>query len=466
MFNFLRRITIPFLVGLVFASPAAAISQEEIERQYAVAERKLKEICEKQDALRDELILQQSEQKRLKKKVKQLERKAGQEIYTLARRMFREQGHFSDVAADLADSLARGELGPEDFNTPQASALATRRNAIFDKIKAFEGGEVASQASYTKDLTEDLKKLTDRKIAAAATLIDIELKNSKKGTIEDPDKEDAEREEADAEFAKIMAELAEINRELDNITAPKIPFSRADVHEIDRELDALETDATRVYEAEIGSPEFPMEAEPEELDISAGDPNYQEAKPNPRWFINIGINRGVDPTFTGFGQRPVVDGGFSVAVGVDIPLLTFRGSNTGWHDYLTFELQHAQDSYNSFTNLATGVRGLASGDINSTYFGFGYRVERDVAQNWRLGGMVGIGALNYNINGPFSASGTVPAAKLAAYGLYKVTDTILVGPGIEITEPLKDISGFGGATPSNVSLGTDWRLNFGVTVHY
>ncbi len=120
-----------------------------------------------------------------------------------------------------------------------------------------------------------------------------------------------------------------------------------------------------------------------------------------------------------------------------------------------------RDSYQNHINLVGGAVGPSSGDINSTYFGIGYRLEREMAQNWRLGGMTGIGAFNYNLDGSFNASGTVPAIKLAVYALIKMNDKVSFGPGIEVIKPLGDISGFGGATPSNVSFGTVRQVKFG-----
>ncbi|MCP5088062.1 MAG: hypothetical protein GY952_14815 [Rhodobacteraceae bacterium] len=123
-----------YLICLMIASPATAVTLEELERQYAVAERKLKKICVKHDALREKLVFQQSEQRRLKEKIKILKRKAGQEIYTRTKRAFINAGHSSDVAADLADGVARGELGPRgsqpatDNRTGKSKECGLRQN--------------------------------------------------------------------------------------------------------------------------------------------------------------------------------------------------------------------------------------------------------------------------------------------------------------------------------------------------
>ncbi len=467
-------------IGLtaISANPAAAISQEEIERQYAVAERKLKKICVKQDALREKFIHNQSEQERLRRKVKRLKRKVGQEFYTLARR---ELGYDRGDA----DRFARGNLHSRNFNTPQEIALEARRKANLDRITAFEEGEVAAQASYTIDLTEDLKKLTDRKIAAAATLIIIDRKNSKKGTIADPDKEDAKREEIGREVAALNNELelldgqttdAEFEPEYSvdggvpsHLQPTRFPHigtrgcsggfvavgSDGSTMEISTNTGS---DSIAIGSDSIASGSDSSIASGTEA-IAIGDDSIASGSSStaignnsrytdcddpesfqPRFGVGIGIFDGPALTFVNFSQRPLDEKGQAITINVNYPI-SFSGSSLGWQTAVGLELFYASQEYNGHINLPGGAPGPSSGDIRYIFGGGSIQFENHISDRFSFGIEPGLGLLNLSLDGSFVADGTIPAATLDVYGMFQANPNFFVGAGVTIVEPLGDFSG-------------------------
>ncbi|MCP5088063.1 MAG: hypothetical protein GY952_14820 [Rhodobacteraceae bacterium] len=299
--------------------------------------------------------------------------------------------------------------------------------------------------------------MTDRKIAAKATLINIELKNSKKGTIADPDEEEAEREKAGREVEAINDELDLIDAEVESTEFEPEWSTDAglkgdslldEIGELDDEggLFPDSPDADLDDSHIICPPCLGEDCDGIDNDCDGRASEEDGNSFNPRIGIGIGIFDGPALTFTNFSQRPTDENGMAIFLEGSYPI-SYSGSSLGWEIAVGLELLYASQEYNGHINLPGGAPGPSAGDIRYIFGGGSIQFENRISDNFTFGVEPGIGLLDLRLDGSFVADGTVPAATLDIYGMWHAGPNFYVGAGVSAIKPLGD---FNGGVPGGV----------------